>query len=187
MDTIKKTLRAEAKARRDAIDTECAEPERAVRLFMDTIRPRPGQVVALYYSTGSEFDTLPLLQTLTRHSIPCGLPIVDKGQRLLRFALWNEGEALETGVYKLSQPLASAPTVDPDIVVVPLLAFDRRCHRLGYGAGHYDETLHNLRARKEIVAVGLAYAEQEVPFLPDDPHDEKLDCIVTPEGVLFAG
>jgi 5-formyltetrahydrofolate cyclo-ligase len=187
MDTIKTTLRAEAKARRDAIDPVSADPERAVRLFMETIRPGPDQVVALYHPKGSEFDTLPLLQALTRHSIKCALPIVDKGQRRLRFALWNEGEALETGIYRLSQPLASAPVVDPDIVVVPLLAFDRRCHRLGYGAGHYDETLHTLRARKEIMAVGLAYAAQEVSLLPDDSHDEKLDCIVTPEGVLFTG
>ncbi len=187
MDTIKKTLRGEAKARRDAIDPAHMEPERAVKLFLDTVRPRQDQIVALYHPTGSEFDTLPLLQALTQHGVKCALPIVEKGQRLLRFALWNEGEALETGVYRLSQPLASAPSVDPDIVVVPLLAFDRRCHRLGYGAGHYDETLHALRAKKEIVAVGLAYVAQEVPLLPDGPHDEKLDCIVTPESVLFAG
>lgn len=183
----KKDLRKEAERHRNSLGRAAENSNQAVKLFMETVRPRMDQVVALYYPKGSELDTLPLLRELTRHNVRCALPIVDKGVRLLRFALWNEGEALETGVYKLSQPPASAQAIEPDIVVVPLLAYDRRCHRLGYGAGHYDETLRMLRQKKNIMAIGWAYAGQEIPVLPNEPYDEKLDCVITPDGVLFAG
>ena len=82
---------------------------------------------------------------------------------------WTFGEPLAAGVWGIREPMRDAPEVDPDILIVPLLAFDRRGHRLGYGAGYYDMTLTALRAKKPIVAVGIAFAAQEVDTVPDHP------------------
>src|SRR6185503_17417551 len=96
---------------------------------------------------------------------------------------WKDGDPLAEGAFGIMQPSTDAPKwVDPDIVVVPLLAFDRRGYRLGYGSGYYDVTLAALRAKKKIVAVGLGYGQQAVLFnLPSEPHDEKLDWVITPQ------
>ena len=79
----------------------------------------------------------------------------------------------------IPEPRASAPVLDPDLLFVPLAAFDRAGQRIGYGAGFYDVTLEALRARKPIVAVGVAYAAQEVEAVPREDHDERLDFILT--------
>jgi 5-formyltetrahydrofolate cyclo-ligase len=79
----------------------------------------------------------------------------------------------------IPEPRREAPAVDPDLLFVPLLAFDRRGHRIGYGAGHYDRTLKRLRAAGPIHAVGVAYSVCEVAAVPDEPHDEPLDFILT--------
>jgi 5-formyltetrahydrofolate cyclo-ligase len=82
-------------------------------------------------------------------------------------------------VWGIREPMPDAPAVDPDILIVPLLAFDRRGHRLGYGAGYYDMTLAALRAKKPVVAIGIGYAAQEVETVPTTPRDEGLDLVLT--------
>ncbi|WP_235068286.1 5-formyltetrahydrofolate cyclo-ligase [Micavibrio aeruginosavorus] len=182
----KDSMRREAKRHRDRIDLVDGDADRAADLFMETIAPKPDQIVALYWPKGREFDTLPLMERLLAAGIICALPVVVKDEWLLRFVAWNDGDALADGPYGLKQPPVDANTVfvDPDIFIVPLLAFDRRGNRLGYGGGYYDETLRHYRAMKDIVAVGYGYAEQAVLFnLPAEDHDQKLDYMITPLGV----
>jgi 5-formyltetrahydrofolate cyclo-ligase len=88
------------------------------------------------------------------------------------------------GPFGIFQPSSDAPEVDPDIVLVPLAAFDRAGHRIGYGRGYYDRTLQNLRASKKITVIGLAFAVQEIETVPRLPHDEQLDCVLTERGLI---
>jgi 5-formyltetrahydrofolate cyclo-ligase len=91
---------------------------------------------------------------------------------------------LRTVVWGIREPDESAPVVEPDVLLVPLLAFDRTGARLGYGGGFYDRTLRGLRDRKSIVTIGLGYASQEVDAVPHLDYDERLDWVLTPEGLI---
>jgi 5-formyltetrahydrofolate cyclo-ligase len=97
---------------------------------------------------------------------------------------WTYGAALESGVWGIRQPDASAPEVFPDILLVPLAAFDRRGHRIGYGAGYYDMTIARLKTMKPIVTIGVAFAAQEIPVVPDDAWDVPLDFVLTGHEVI---
>jgi 5-formyltetrahydrofolate cyclo-ligase len=92
---------------------------------------------------------------------------------------WAVGAPLASGIWGIREPMPDAPAVDPDVVIAPLLAFDRRGHRLGYGAGYYDMTLTALRAKKPVVAIGIAYSTQEVEVVPITPRDAPLDLVLT--------
>jgi 5-formyltetrahydrofolate cyclo-ligase len=94
------------------------------------------------------------------------------------------GEPLDTGVWGIREPKADAPEVAPDILLVPLAAFDRKGRRIGYGAGYYDMTINRLRGMKPIVAVGIAYALQQVPQVPTTEHDARLDLVLTERDVI---
>jgi 5-formyltetrahydrofolate cyclo-ligase len=107
------------------------------------------------------------------------LPVV-MGQGLpLLFRKWGPRDLLIEGPYGIMEPSSRLPEVLPDIVFVPLAAFDRRGHRIGYGAGYYDRTLQALRASKAILAIGVAFSVQEVEAIPEDRHDERLDYVIT--------
>ena len=180
-------LRHEAIRHRDRIHTfNNEDPDAACELFFDAVRPEPGQVVALYWPTEKEFDPSFILERLLKEGFTCALPVTNKENKILRFAVWKDGDPMKFGPFNIQQPVADENTqwVDPDIVVVPLLAFDRQGYRLGYGGGYYDATLAALRAQKKIVAVGVGHAQQAVLFnLPVEPHDERLDWVVTPQQV----
>ncbi|WP_435641690.1 5-formyltetrahydrofolate cyclo-ligase [Micavibrio aeruginosavorus] len=185
-DNPKDSMRREAKRHRDRIDLVDGDADAAADLFMETIAPKPGQIIALYWPKGREFDTLPLMERLLAAGIICALPVVMKDEWLLRFVAWGDGDALVDGPYGLKQPPIDANTafIDPDIFIVPLLAFDQRGNRLGYGGGYYDETLRHYRDMKDVIAVGYGYAEQAVLFnLPVEDHDQKLDYMITPRTV----
>jgi 5-formyltetrahydrofolate cyclo-ligase len=94
------------------------------------------------------------------------------------------GQPLNEGVWGIREPKDNAPEVDPDILIVPLAAFDRRGNRIGYGAGYYDMTITGLRSRKPVVAVGIAYAAQEAPEVPVTPRDARLDLVLTERDVI---
>jgi 5-formyltetrahydrofolate cyclo-ligase len=131
-----------------------------------------------------EFRLWPLLRRLHAEGVALGLPvIVGKGKPLL-FRAWRPGDVTDAGVWGIAQPKVDKPVVEPDILLVPLLAFDAKGWRLGYGGGFYDRTLRTLRARKPIVAVGIAYAEQCVDAVPHLDYDERLDWVLTPSGAL---
>ncbi|MGC2854470.1 5-formyltetrahydrofolate cyclo-ligase [Novispirillum sp. DQ9] len=144
----------------------------------------PGAVVAGYWPMRGEIDVLPLLGALAGRGQVTALPAVVGRREPLEFRRWAPGDVLEDGLYGTRHPVASAGVVRPVCLLVPLLAFDRRGIRLGYGGGFYDRTLAALRADGPVVAVGVAYAGQEVEALPVEPHDERLDWVVTEKEVI---
>jgi 5-formyltetrahydrofolate cyclo-ligase len=109
--------------------------------------------------------------------------VVGRGHPLL-FRAWSFGAPLGAGVWGIREPLPEAPEVAPDVLIVPLAAFDRTGHRIGYGAGYYDLTLHRLREAKLIIAIGLAFAAQEIPSVPATPRDARLDLVLTEREVI---
>ncbi|MCM2344892.1 MAG: 5-formyltetrahydrofolate cyclo-ligase [Alphaproteobacteria bacterium] len=182
----KKTLREEALRFRNSIDPFSEDGDLLVTEFFECLNPQPGQVVALYWPHGREYNTGLLIEALLKAGITCALPVIQKDSKELRFACWDESIPLVPGLFEIMQPEISDKTiwVDPDIVVVPMLAFDRQGHRLGYGGGYYDVTLAALRARKSVQAVAIGYSKQAVLFnLPSEDHDQKMDWIITPNKV----
>jgi 5-formyltetrahydrofolate cyclo-ligase len=139
-------------------------------------RPR---VVAAFSPIRDEPDTGPLLAALQAHGFATALPVAHGRSAPLAFRLWRAGDPLTRGALGVPEPGAAAPLVEPDLLFVPLAAFDRRGHRIGYGAGYYDRALKLLRANGPIRAVGVAYAVSEIDAAPDEPHDERLDFILT--------
>ena len=109
--------------------------------------------------------------------------IAGRGKPLIMRA-WDFDDPLDRGQWGIREPKAEAADVEPDIILVPLLAFDRAGQRIGYGAGYYDQTLAQLRARKPVTAVGIAFAAQEVPTVPSTPRDERLDLVLTEREVI---
>lgn len=179
----KDDLRREALRHRNRIDPASEAAEDAARLFFEAVPLQGNPVVSAYWPKGREFPTFDILAGLMERGISCALPMMRGKDRVLSFALWHDGDPLTEGPFGILQPPETETTrwVNPDIVLVPLLAFDRRGHRLGHGMGYYDATLSALRAEKQILAVGLAWAQQAVLFnLPAEPHDQPLDYVITP-------
>ncbi len=144
---------------------------------------RPGPLtIAGYHPKGDEADVQPALSALAAAGHATALPVVTGRAWPLVFRLWRPGHPLVPGAFRIMEPMGDAPLVQPDIVLVPLLAFDQAGYRLGYGGGFYDRTLEVLRAEAPTLAVGIGYAGQGVDKLPIDAYDQKLDWIVTEQG-----
>lgn len=142
--------------------------------------PLAPRIVAGYQPFRDEIDPRPLMLKLAATGARLALPVTPPRDQPspLTFRAWTPGEALAKGGFGVHEP-TGGEVVTPDLVLVPLLAFDRRGHRLGYGQGHFDRTLERLRREGEVLAVGLAYAGQELPEIPAEPHDQALDAILT--------
>lgn len=180
VDQEKHRLRAAAKQRRAAAAAAAGGASEAVRARLLAAVALPGRaVVSAYWPMGSELDPRPLMRALHARGHPVALPVVTDGGRPLIFRAWVPGDVLEPAVFNTRIPTADKPELTPRVVFVPLLAFDRCGYRLGYGGGFYDRTLAALRASDTVLAVGLAYAGQEVPDVPHDANDGRLDWIVT--------
>ena len=178
--SAKTELRREAAARRDALPAAArkaaaeAIAERAFPLLIST-----STVVSGFMPLKSEINPLPLMKTLAEAGAQLALPkIAGRGKPLVMRA-WPWGAPLDAGQWGIREPKPDAPEVEPDIVLVPLLAFDRTGHRIGYGAGYYDMTIARLRSLKAVTAVGIAFAAQEVSAVPATPRDESLDLVLT--------
>ena len=141
-------------------------------------------MVAGYLPVRSELDPRPAMLALRGLGYRLCVPVVEAPRLPLGFRTWAPGAATERGAFGIEVPVEGAPA-EPDLILVPMLAFDARGHRLGYGGGFYDRTIAALRARRPLVALGLAYAGQELPEVPDGDHDMRLDGIVTEAGVLW--
>jgi len=141
-------------------------------------------VISAYWPMGSEMDPRPLMLRLAEAGADLCLPRLLEGpaRAPLRFHRWTPAEPLQQGPFGLMQPRPEAPGAVPDLLLVPLLAFDESGSRLGYGGGYYDRTLAALRARKTVVAVGVAYAGQEADHVPVNDHDQALDAVLTEKG-----
>jgi 5-formyltetrahydrofolate cyclo-ligase len=173
-------LRAAAIAARDAL----AEPDRVAAAAAIARRGLPfsvesGAVVAGYSPIRSEIDPGPLMRALAGLGAVLALPIIMSSDRPLSFRAWSSGDPMRRGSLGIPEPLPEAPELIPDIVLVPLAAFDSAGHRIGYGAGHYDRTLAHGRAAKPIRAVGLAFSLQEIEAIPALSHDVSLDYVLT--------
>jgi 5-formyltetrahydrofolate cyclo-ligase len=132
----------------------------------------------------SEINPVPLMRVLADAGAQLALPVIaGRGQPLVMRA-YAFGETLAAGVWGIREPKPDAPEVFPDILLVPLLAFARSGHRIGYGAGYYDMTIAALRAKKIVLAVGIAFAAQEIANVPTTPRDARLDLVLTEREVI---
>jgi 5-formyltetrahydrofolate cyclo-ligase len=138
-----------------------------------------GAVFAGYWPIATEIDVRPLLARLHERGFRCALPAIIVGEQELAFRSWNPTDDLEPGEYDTRQPFASADTVIPQALLVPLLAVDAQGHRLGHGRGWYDRTLAALRARGGVVAIGVCYGVQWIARVPSTAGDERVDWILT--------
>lgn len=196
----KDAARAQARAQRDSLSDDRMRAFAADALrdrFLEEL-VRPGLIadgpVAGYWPLGSELDVRPLLLHLRTGGLRTGghktdgrsiaLPVSGPRGQALTFRDWDPALPLAAGRYGIQEPGADRPEVVPAVLLVPMLAFDRRGHRLGYGAGYYDRTLDALRAIRPVLAVGMAFAAQEMDAVPCGAHDERLDWILTERETL---
>jgi len=178
-------LRAAALAARDALGGEQrAAAAQAVAMRGLPFGLAPGTVVAGYSPIRSEIDPLPLMRGLAAQRVQLALPVIVARDQPLRFRVWASGNVLRRGPLGIPEPPLAAGEIIPDILLVPLAAFDRAGHRIGYGAGHYDRTLAQLRAARKITAIGLAFAAQEIPYAAASAHDARLDLVLTENGTV---
>jgi 5-formyltetrahydrofolate cyclo-ligase len=155
--------------------------------FLGAVEVPAGIPVSAYWPLEEEFDPRPLFTALHRRGHPIGLPVIlGKGQPLL-FRRWEPATDLVRGPFRVMTPPPTAPEIVPQLLLVPLLAFDRAGYRLGYGGGFYDRTIAKLRAGGEALAVGVTFAALEVPAVPRDDTDQPLDWIVTEREAIRIG
>ena len=139
--------------------------------------------VAGYWPVGGEIDGRPLLAALAKAGRTVALPRMESRAGPARFLAWRGGEALTADAFGVPSPPATGADLSPRLILTPLLAFDRAGRRLGQGGGHYDRIISLSRAHGA-VAVGLAYAEQEMGVVPTGPHDAHLDWVITPKEAI---
>ncbi|HWK46094.1 MAG TPA: 5-formyltetrahydrofolate cyclo-ligase [Stellaceae bacterium] len=182
--TLKVVARRQAQRQRaEAHAAGAASAAEAVALHAARwLADRPG-IVSGYWPMRTELDCRPLLHGLAAAGRGLALPVVLSPAMPLGFRRWQPGVALVPGGFGTLVPPPEAETVEPDVLLVPLLAFDRQGRRLGYGGGFYDRTLAALRRHRPVVALGVAYAMQEMPDLPSDALDQPLDAVVTEQGI----
>lgn len=176
----KQKARTEARARRVTL-TWTAFADHVAAFAKDLDLPK-GAIVAGYHPIRDEADPRALMSELSAQGHPIALPVVAVARSALIFRSWKTGDPLAPNVWGIAEPLASAPEVTPQVVLVPLLAFDSTGHRLGYGGGYYDRTIDAL---PRLRTIGIAYAGQEVAAVPREPHDHGLDAILTENGVRW--
>ncbi len=183
---VEKTiLRREGLARRNALPAaERAKAAEAIAARPFPVPVLPGTIASGFMPMKSEINPIPLLRKLADAGARLALPVVaGKGKPLIMRA-WALGEPLTAGVWGIREPKPEAPEVEPDILIVPLLAFDRSGHRVGYGAGYYDMTIDALRRKKPTLAIGIAFAVQEIDAVPITPRDVRLDLVLTEREVI---
>jgi 5-formyltetrahydrofolate cyclo-ligase len=175
----KAVLRARLRGlrRRLAAEIPDAAARAAARLPLERLPPY--RIFGLYQPMGSEMDPRPLLARLKHDGARASLPATADRNETMSFRLWDPAMRLEPDAFGIPAPPPFAARVDPDLVVAPVLGFDRKGGRLGQGAGHYDRVLANLRAQKPVFVIGLAFSGQEMDELPREAHDEPLDAILT--------
>jgi 5-formyltetrahydrofolate cyclo-ligase len=184
MIDVKTNLRRHALERRDLITPHeahaAASVIRASALeLVKKLSVDRDPVVSVYWPIRSEMNTRPLIEALYDSGFKVVLPVMIAVKHPLIFRAFAPDDELMKGPYGLSEPSPEKPALDPSIVFAPLAAFDRKGFRMGYGGGIYDATLTALRAKHLVAAIGLAYAVQEADAVPTEPHDQKLDYIIT--------
>ncbi|WP_424361981.1 5-formyltetrahydrofolate cyclo-ligase [Methylocystis parvus] len=187
MTDVKTELRRHSLARRDLVshDEAHAAAEAIARggvALVAELAEKAGleaPVVSVYWPIRSELNTRPLIDALAARGYRVVLPVMHKIKHPLVFRDFTPGDDLVKGPYGLSEPADDKTARDPDIIFSPLAAFDRKGYRLGYGGGIYDATLAELRPKKRVTAIGVAYSCQEADHVPTEPHDQRLDFLLT--------
>jgi 5-formyltetrahydrofolate cyclo-ligase len=173
-----------ADARRDAFAVRKAAfgagQGQAAELLADLLAGHAGRVLAGYMPMRTEIDPLP---AMAAHRGTVCVPVIAGAGLPLRFREWSPGCAMTPGEFGALIP-AEGAWLEPEVLIVPLLAFDARGYRLGYGGGFYDRTLERLRGLHPVLAVGFAFAAQQVPEVPVEPTDQRLDAILTETGLV---
>ncbi|MGD2133437.1 MAG: 5-formyltetrahydrofolate cyclo-ligase [Maricaulaceae bacterium] len=171
------------KALREARSREAAQLPKAggtlATRFPEQLLPPEGGVLSGYVPIRDEIEPWSVMAGAKARGAILALPVVVEDAGPLIFRQWDFSDPLEPGAFGIQVPSASAPEVEPDVLLIPLLGFDQFGERLGYGAGHFDRTLAALRTKKSVLAVGLAYEVQRLFEVPTEPHDQRLDWIVT--------
>ena len=187
----KKALRALARARRSAPGPEAAAraSAEACAALLEGLSPAAGEAVSGYWPMGGELDIRAALNGFAARGTRVLLPVVVARDAPLAFRRWHPGDALVPAGFGTSVPDPSLPEGTPDILLVPLLAFDARGFRLGHGGGYYDRTIAALRGSgRPVRAVGVAFACQEVERVPVEEFDQRIDAVATERGLrAFAG
>jgi len=181
----KAELRAIALAKRDALsDEQRAAAAEAIARRGLPFEIAPGMIVSGYSPIRSEIDPVPLMRALAAQGARLALPAVMARGKSLAFRAWSPDDRLMLGPLGILEPSPAAAEAVPDIMLVPLAAFDPLGHRIGYGAGHYDYTLAHLRKMKAITAVGIGFSAQQIKAVPALPHDVALDYVLTEKKVF---
>jgi 5-formyltetrahydrofolate cyclo-ligase len=184
-ERTKAELRATALAKREALSDK--QREAAANALAKRGLPLPigsGMIVSGYSPIRNEIDPAPLMQKLALQGAQLALPTVTARGKSLIFRAWSPGDRLTLGMLGIPEPSPAAAEVVPDIMLVPLAAFDHAGHRIGYGAGHYDYTFAHLRKHKPVIGVGLAFSAQEIDGVPALSHDVALDFVLTEKRVF---
>ncbi len=185
LSDLKSIIRKDAMLRRDALpaDARAAAAETiAARAF--PLDVKPGVVVSGFFPLKTEISPLPLMRRLAAAGAQLALPVIDGRGKPLVMRAFAFGDELASGQWGIREPKPEAAEVAPDILLVPLLAFDRTGHRIGYGAGYYDMTIAKFRDVKSIVAAGIAFAAQEIEQVPVTPRDARLDLVLTEREII---
>jgi 5-formyltetrahydrofolate cyclo-ligase len=178
-------LRSVALARRNALPADSrADAAEAIAARPFPLVVTSGTIVSGYSPMRSEINPIPLMRKLADAGAQLALPVVQGRGKPLLLRAWSFGAPLVAGVWDIREPAPDAPEVMPDIMIVPLAAFDRRGHRIGYGAGYYDMTIARMRARKPVTAIGIAFAAQQIDEVPATPRDEPLDLVLTESDII---
>ena len=189
---LKRDLRVGMIARRAAIgDDGRADARDALVRIWRRERPVPARegtgavpAISAFWPMGAEIDIRPLLQALHDDGHPLCLPRTPRRGEPLTFHAWQPGDPLEGGPLGTSQPPGAAPVIEPDALIVPLLAVDASGFRLGHGGGYYDRTLNRLRSRRAVTAIGVCFDAQRVERVPTGPNDARLDFLLTERALL---
>ena len=179
---MKAVLRNAALARRDGLppDARIAGSARIAETVMAIDALAEAAIVGAFWPIRSEVDPRPLARLLFARGQRVALPKVTPDG--LVFREWREGEALVAGRFGLSEPHDDLPPLDPTALIVPLAAYDRRGHRIGYGRGYYDQAIERLSRNGPVLTIGVAFSVQAVEHVPAESHDQPLDHLITEAG-----
>ena len=187
IEDAKAALRLKAHAARAALP-QSARADAALAVthhFFEGITLSLGEIVAAYWRIRDELDCQPILVRLMDSQQPVVLPVVTGPEEPLELRIWEQGAALYPSGFGTLAPSELAPRAEPDLVLMPLLGFDKAGTRLGYGGGYYDRTLAGMSKKPRLI--GLAFAAQELDEIPREAHDVPLDAVVTETGVRHFG
>jgi len=186
----KSSMRTNIKARRSAMkEVEHRNASRdVIANVIGNVPLEPDDCVAAFWPVSNEPDIRLLLEVIVENGHKCALPVVEEKEKPLSFRQYIPGMKLQPGPEGgVLQPAAESKILHPNIVLVPLLAFDASCYRLGYGGGYYDRTLAGMRRQSNLLTVGIAFEWQRVAMVPRNKYDQMLDCVVTDKKVWLVG